>query len=141
MTTLEIARRELREQDDRERHGVRDFRQSAVRPLNTAEDGRRFAIDVLKALREAGPEGCRCHGKQTECLIAALLVVKERASLQATLGFGVVMTDAAGTRGPSPVPEFYEQLEREKAFSPFGLKRLRRLVDRGLWSAAIASKA
>ena len=82
------------------------------------------------------PERCKISGKQTDFLAWALLVLKERGSLQSLLGFSQVLTDAAGARGPWPVVEFYE----DAVYPPLRLKQLRRLTERGLWSASLAQQ-
>lgn len=105
-----------------------------MRRLETAADGRRFAVDVLRELRDvAGPERCRANlprylTLQADALILALIELKERATVEAVAGFGQVITDAIGTRYGEPDPELYEALERAGAIRPYKIKRA---VNRG----------
>lgn len=100
-----------------------------MRRLETSADGRRFAIDVLRELRDAGPERCRANlpapfTGQDDALILALVELKERATVEAACGFAQIMTDALGTRALEPTPELYEQMERAGKIRPYKLKRL-----------------
>lgn len=111
-----------------------------MRRLETQADGRRFAVDVLRALREAGPEKCRANLPprcmlQADALMRALVEIKERATVAAAVGFGQILTDAIGTRALEPAPELYEHMERTSQFSRY---RLRKLLNRGQWIAAPA---
>ena len=100
-----------------------------MRRLDTQTDGRRFAVDVLRKLREAGPEKCRANLPppftiQADALIWALAELKERATCEALCGFGAIITDALGTRTLEPTPELYEQMERSGRIRRYKLKRL-----------------
>jgi hypothetical protein len=89
-----------------------------MRRLESQADGRRrFAVDVLKQLRAAGPERCRANlpapfTLQADALINALVEIKERATVDACAGFGQVLTDLVGTRAADTMPELYEAMER-----------------------------
>lgn len=104
-----------------------------MRRLETSADGRRFAVDALRAIVEAGPERCRANlpaylTLQADALILALIELKERGTVEAVAGFGQVITDAIGTRYGEPDPELYEALERAGAIRPYKVKRA---VNRG----------
>lgn len=111
-----------------------------MRALETAADGRRFAIAALRALREDGPERCRAntpprYARQADALILALIEIKERATVEACAGFGQIITDALGARCLEPAPELYERMERYGEIRPYKLKRL---VNRGQRLAVLA---
>lgn len=112
-----------------------------MRRLDKQVDGRRLAVAALRKLRKAGAEKCRANLPapfqiQADALILALVEIKERATVEAAVGFGQVLTDALGTRTLEPTPELYEQMERK---GQFGRYRLKRLISRsGLWIAAPA---
>jgi hypothetical protein len=100
-----------------------------MRRLETTGDGWRFAVDVLRNLRKDGPEKCRANlplpqGGQSDAMIMALMELKERGTTEACCGFGQVLTDALGTRTLEPMPELYQQMEREGRIRPYRLKRL-----------------
>lgn len=110
-----------------------------MRRLQTQADGRRFAVEALRTLRDAGPEKCRLNLPapyllQADALILALLDVKERGTVDACVGFAAVLTDMVGTRSPEAMPELYEGFERH-GLSQFKLKRL---LNSGRWLAAQA---
>lgn len=99
-----------------------------MRRLENAADGRRFAVDVLRSMAEAGPERCRANlppylTLQSDALILALIELKERATVEAVAGFGQVMTDAIGTRSGEPMPEIYEAMERAGVIRRYKFKR------------------
>ena len=111
-----------------------------MRKLETPADGRRFAVDVLRSLAEAGPERCRANlppylTLQSDALILALVELKERGTVEAVAGFGQIITDAVGTRAGEPMPELYEAMERSGQIRPYKLKRL---VNRGHRIAVLA---
>lgn len=111
-----------------------------MRKLQTQADGRRYAIDVLRQLGKGGTERCRAnlpapYISQADALIMALVEIKERATVDACIGFGQIVTDAVGTRSPEPMPELYEQMERAGGIRPY---RLKRLVNRGSLLAVLA---
>lgn len=111
-----------------------------MRRLETQADGRRYAADVLRSLRNAGPEKCRAnlpppYVHQADGLIVALVEIKERATVAAAVGFAGILTDAVGTRSGEPCPELYEQMERSGKLCRY---KLRRLLNRGQWIAALA---
>lgn len=101
-----------------------------MRRLETAADGWRYAIDVLRQLQEAGSEKCRANTPppyvlQADALILALVDLKERGTVEACCGFGQILTDAVGARALEPRPEIYERM-------PIRPYRLKRLVNRGI---------
>jgi len=97
-------------------------------------------MDVLRKLREEGPERCRANlplpfKVQAEPLILALAEIKERAIVEACTGFVAIMTDVIGMRSLEPSSELYEGMERAGAIRPHKLKRL---VNRGQRLAILA---
>lgn len=111
-----------------------------MRKLETAVDGRRFAIDTLRALADAGPERCRANlprylTNQADALMVALLELKERGTVESVIGFAQVVTDALGARIGLPEPQLYHDMERRRAF---GRYKLRRSMNRGATLTALA---
>jgi hypothetical protein len=115
-----------------------------MRRLETQADGRRLAIRLLDSLRDAGTERCRANVPPnyvypTDYLIAAMLEIKERGTVDACIGFAIVLTDAIGTRGQEPCPELYEQMEAEGRIKPYKLGKIsKRMRQGGLLLAALA---
>lgn len=113
-----------------------------MKRLNTQADGRRFAVEVLRKLRAAGPEKCRANLPppftiQADALILALAEIKERGTVDACVGFAIVLTDVAGTRCLEASPELYESMDRHGSFRGYKLKRL---VNRGCKLARLATR-
>lgn len=111
-----------------------------MRRLETYTDGRRFAIDTLRALEKARPERCRANlpkgmMNQADALMVALLELKERATVECIIGFSQVTTDALGARIGLPEPQLYHDMERRGAF---GRYKLRRAMNRGATLTALA---
>ena len=111
-----------------------------MRRLDTYTDGRRFAIDTLRALEKSGPERCRANlprgmTNQADALMVALLELKERATIECVIGFSQIATDALGARIGLPEPQLYDDMERRGAF---GRYKLRRAMNRGATLTALA---
>lgn len=115
-----------------------------MRKLDTQADGRRLAADVLALLREAGSERCRANVPPqyvypTDGLIVAMLELKERGTVDACIGFSIILADAIGTRSFEPVPELYAQFEAEGRVKPYKLRKIvKRMTSGGLRLAAVA---
>lgn len=57
-------------------------------------------------------------------MILAAVELKERATVEALVGFAQLLTDALGTRTLEPSPELYESMERSGSIRHYRLKRL-----------------
>lgn len=94
---------------------LREF--GGMRRLQSQFDGRRLAIDTLRALQAAGSAQCRAnrsrkHSPQADALIRAWDELALRGRRQAAVGFCVVLTDMLGARFRRPTPDVYEVMEQ-----------------------------
>lgn len=130
---------ERRPSEQQIRRILEEWHAPKFRRLETERDGWLFACETLGALVGAGVERCRCnapqdHGQQYDGLAIALLTLKERATCEAVVGFGAILTDLIGTRSDS-MPGLYIQMVKEGRVRAFKMKRL---VNRGRRLAAMA---
>jgi hypothetical protein len=86
--------------------------------LENQRDGRRLALEVLRALRDAGERSCSAHpedGKVRRCgaFLAALYRLATDGTPQAMAGFSMIMSDILGhSLARTDLPELYEDRER-----------------------------
>lgn len=87
-----------------------------LRRLLSQTDGRRYAVDVLKALLEAGFTSCRANHStkvkyQADPLIRAWDELALRGNRKAAVGFCVMLTDMIGAKRAKLSGGLYESLE------------------------------
>lgn len=91
-------------------------------PLETQQDGRRFALEVIRQIRDAGKIHCSAHpeeqdGEQCGAVLAALVKLEREGTSQARSGFAVVLCDLLGRAlDRTLVPEAFEERESRGEF-------------------------
>ena len=92
--------------------------------LETQQDGRRFALEILRALRDAGRKKCSAHPEdrhprrqQFGALLSALVELENEGTSQARAGFASVLTDLLGNLlAGSSIPEVFQEREDKGLF-------------------------
>jgi hypothetical protein len=90
--------------------------------LRTQGDGRRLALDTIRALWRAGKIACSAHpednnAEQCGAFLAALVALEREGTSQARAGFAVVFTDLLGRAIVGAVPHIFEEREARGRFT------------------------